>query len=934
MDFGDKISGAHLETGTGSPALITSAEEQSPPTESASENKLETALPDDQSNAQKDLLSDEAKDTGDVDEGRTNETVETTQPQDIGVTDANLNLDLKVQPVYILPHGVASGTRSRSEIKDTLESVSKKLEEVETGKRKRLRSASERDRSSSRLSSGRHSRASQKSEVTSSDNDLEMSLTITEPTSVASAGVKLNPAPEKDNDPSGQTELDILAEKLHLAEQKLKRREEQISLNKTEFDRRLDSYQIDCELLASQAKQAENELLRCTAESLSKETDYLNQLKTAREESYEISKRIKVLAKDKDEEVLARKMTEKEARKHMTLVEALKHDLEKMQEENKQLQESRSRLGQPVTKPKLDEQAGGKTSTGLLELQSLRDQMRKLQLEREEELEKLNLERQKITEQLEDSHYDPPTPKTDDDLPWVKDSYGLSVHPRDGIYRPSRERAERPARRNDGYGSGFDNQYNDYQGNRRPQRGGRNNGNGGNGDHPPPNRRNGRPPGRSGGSGGPGGPGGPGNGGPGDGNGGPGRPRRNGDRTFGESFNSTYGGQRLRYSDGLPRKFDGTGKIQAKAYLRSLQDYFSLQNITDDWTKISRMQITLENHARLWMDEQKADMSYNELEVEFLKQFTGTVSYESNLNKFRGCKWREDQPLDNYKQKLIMFAEMIGCDRDRRGYYSKELKTQFKLGLPSEYQMALGDLTEDDSLDTIVKRTQKHWDLRQLNQMQAATVTVGDTSSGLTMLAAQEKAKEPELESREATSPAFAVTSNSSRRYSPYRNNSKGRYRSQSRGRYQGSYSGGRPRSLSRGRSPGRYRTGTSHYTSNEQQDKYYNNNRESQSSYASNYGNQNNYQQSRYNSYGNYNNENRDGRSPDRRSRNYYPGRNGEKSRSRSRGRNDTPGPPGEPLICHHCKIEGHKIRDCYKLYEAMQAKFGNKQSFPVSQE
>ena len=202
-------------------------------------------------------------------------------------------------------------------------------------------------------------------------------------------------------------------------------------------------------------------------------------------------------------------------------------------------------------------------------------------------------------------------------------------------------------------------------------------------------------------------------------------------------------GMFLRYNDGLPKNFDGSGKVEAKAYLRSLEDYFLLHEITDDATKINRMKITLENHARLWLDEQMEQNTYNDLKVEFLKQFTGTITFDSNIHKFRGCTWREDRPLEQYRQQLIMFAEIIGCAREKDGSYSRELKTQFKMGLPGPYQMALSDLTEDDSLDTIMKRTQKHWDIIKLNKLQAAQVTLADTSVGVTMKATADEAQAP-----------------------------------------------------------------------------------------------------------------------------------------------------------------------------------------------
>ena len=110
----------------------------------------------------------------------------------------------------------------------------------------------------------------------------------------------------------------------------------------------------------------------------------------------------------------------------------------------------------------------------------------------------------------------------------------------------------------------------------------------------------------------------------------------------------------------------------------------------------------------------------------FIKQYSGRISYEANLNNFRSLKWNESEDVENYRQALATLSEGIGnlYEKDASGKpttaLSKEFICQFLLGLPDQYQLTLSDLTEESSLPLIIKRIEK---LKSLRKMKGTAAT-------------------------------------------------------------------------------------------------------------------------------------------------------------------------------------------------------------------
>ena len=417
----------------------------------------------------------------------------------------------------------------------------------------------------------------------------------------------------------------------------------------------------------------------------------------------------------------------------------------------------------------------------------------------------------------------------------------------------------------------------------------------------------------------------------------------------------------LKVMDGLPRKFDGSPKMDAKAFLRSMDDYFSLHQIKDDQVKIDRLKMTLENQARLWLDEEKEMMSYESLYTEFLKHFAGITSYEANLQKFRACTWNGTEPLENYKQRLLMLSEVIGNKTEDGMDYSREVKTQFKLGLPASFQMALGDLTEDADLEHTLKRAQKVWDLQKFQELKAGKVTIGDTSSGVTMKATSKQTEDDLVETvknvmeQEVGKAFLAVTSN---QYDGYRDgydrgrlmyrdrtlspaydklSSNYRDRNDSRTRYRDYSRDSRGRFVSNRRIDGYNDQARSSFnrSRNISRDPYDRYERYRQRSYSRDgRDDSGDYRRRFYND--NYRNRSisrsRDSsRDPNFRDRNRSQSRDGNfripysnpiKDRSRSRSKSKEDDPISNKPQCYFCHSESHFFRDCAKLKDYMQDK------------
>jgi hypothetical protein len=188
-----------------------------------------------------------------------------------------------------------------------------------------------------------------------------------------------------------------------------------------------------------------------------------------------------------------------------------------------------------------------------------------------------------------------------------------------------------------------------------------------------------------------------------------------------------------------------------------MDDYYRLHNIHDPAVKKERFLLTLEGDARLWCSVDKTELSFAELQEEFVKHFAGITSYEANLQKFRSFKWNQKDSLELYKNKLLMLSESIGNAYDVRGEPSREFKTQYKLGLPVEVQRGLMDLTEDISIAAIIKRSQKQVDMLALMSATPNTMAFKETTTALGMLAQNEPTSHSDRDVAESLARLFHI---------------------------------------------------------------------------------------------------------------------------------------------------------------------------------
>ena len=270
-------------------------------------------------------------------------------------------------------------------------------------------------------------------------------------------------------------------------------------------------------------------------------------------------------------------------------------------------------------------------------------------------------------------------------------------------------------------------------------------------------------------------------------------------------------GPRLKINECMPKRFDGIHKKDPVAHMASVNDYFKIQGLTDDEEKIDRFKLTLEEAPRRWVDS-ITPTTMAECAHAFIKQYSGMISYEANLNNFRSLKWKESEDIENYRQALATLSEGIGnlYEKDSTGMptkaLSKEFICQFLLGLPDEYQLTLSDLTEESTLPTIIRRIEKLKSLRRLKgttttQSKAAVsfdtiLKATNTSSGntdnMTQVvndAVEQAIQKAFLASDKDNSRSYSKDRSNSYNKQPY-NNDKRRdsYNQTSRGRYDPRY--------------------------------------------------------------------------------------------------------------------------------------------------
>ena len=440
-------------------------------------------------------------------------------------------------------------------------------------------------------------------------------------------------------------------------------------------------------------------------------------------------------------------------------------------------------------------------------------------------------------------------------------------------------------------------------------------------------------------------------------------------------------GPRLKLTDYMPRRFDGVKNVEGKAHIDCLNDYFSIQNIDNDRRKVDLFKLSLEGQARIWLDPIKEAMSYERLSMEFVKHFAGITSYQSNLHRFRSLKWNETESLELYKQKLLLLSQIIGNEKPGEGY-SRELKTQFKLGLPMSYQTHMTDLDEDSSLEAISKRAQTLWDTKRLNQTTASQVTFADTTTGLGMMVQNQtdpitlpetkdltdstvqkivKAIESKIVDKSSNDKG-AYVAYSDRKYpgngdryqenQRYRSNSRDRYRNDSRDNYRNDSRErfrGDNRERFRSNSRDRYRND---YRQTDNRDRFRNNSRERYRPDSNRYdSNRYDNNRSRFDSWDRGKQRDRTGFSRDRynnnRSRSWSSDSRGPykpfpRSRDQSRERNGENGPekggeyrsvkdrdatPAPGRSCYGCHSTSHFMRECPVLYKDLKNHFGDSQ-------
>ena len=227
------------------------------------------------------------------------------------------------------------------------------------------------------------------------------------------------------------------------------------------------------------------------------------------------------------------------------------------------------------------------------------------------------------------------------------------------------------------------------------------------------------------------------------------RPRhRSRERRHGRSRRHHYDKeQSVKIYDGLPRKFDGERNKDPVAHLDSYEDYCKVQRMTTGDEKLDRFGLTLEGSARRWFSSIKPK-TWQELTLQFTRQYTGTKTYSIANERFKNLKWNEGQEsLETYRQNLTTLAQGVNRYLEvddvtgmRTGEISKEFKSQFIMGLPHDYRMAMTDLNEDDDFGVLMRRAEKFEGLKceegknkpSAMKVQIQPATTPDSSGGET----------------------------------------------------------------------------------------------------------------------------------------------------------------------------------------------------------
>ena len=181
-------------------------------------------------------------------------------------------------------------------------------------------------------------------------------------------------------------------------------------------------------------------------------------------------------------------------------------------------------------------------------------------------------------------------------------------------------------------------------------------------------------------------------------------------------------GPSVKIYDGMPRKFDGDKNNDPVAHLDSYDDYCMVQEITTGEERLKRFGLTLEGSARRWFSSIKPK-SWREFALTFTRQYTGTKTYSIANEKFKHLKWNEGQEsLETYRQNLTTLAQSVNryyeVDEEtgrQTSEISREFKSQFLMGLPHEYRLAMADLSEDNDFGTLMKRAEKFQGLKGEN---------------------------------------------------------------------------------------------------------------------------------------------------------------------------------------------------------------------------
>ena len=392
---------------------------------------------------------------------------------------------------------------------------------------------------------------------------------------------------------------------------------------------------------------------------------------------------------------------------------------------------------------------------------------------------------------------------------------------------------------------------------------------------------------------------------------------------------------KLKLTDYMPRRFDGVKNVEGKAHMDTLNDYFAIQGIVDDRQKVNLFKLSLEGQARIWLDPIKEMMPFNQLSIEFIKHFTGITSYQSNLHRFRSLRWNETESLELYKQKLLLLSQIIGNEKPGESY-SKELKTQFKLGLPLSYQTHMTDLDEDSPLDLIVKRAQTLWDTKRLNQTTAGQVTFADTTTGLGMVVQNNETEV--LKDKETNSDAmvqklvYALEGVFKNRNSTgMRGNSTFRFQDDRRSRpeYRNKYSNDNRNTFRDSRSNSRDRFGNNGFRNRSRENSWERGrSRERRDGFRGRYDKNTSFRQNSWSP------NTRRSYEPNNRSReNSQERRFGSPGRSPSRGRTyksvrERDPTPNPKRSCFGCKSTSHQMRECPVLYKDLKEYFGGSQS------